>query len=332
MSQRTKRGHSSTNSEGDTSTHTLDTSIFEDPSNSPCTEKKKKKKQKSKKQKTMDEYMEKQEISGNEILEKKLDLINEKLCNVITKSDISLIREIVKDTINEMKDQFLSSIVKKIEVIEGSVHDRAIEIQRINEEMKSKKKEIDELHERTNYIRDKIRQEAEEHEKITNDMEQYSRRNNIRIFGVPDDIDRQTSQQTTSQVVQLLNKHLSVSITEENIDIAHRLGKFNGKNRPVIVKFVRRQVKNDIMQNVSKLKSTGLYISHDLTWLNQQVLSSLRLKDTERVKKCWCNDGILYGTFKEESNGRSFLKTKEVKFREYNYWLNLPWPERKNKK
>jgi hypothetical protein len=54
------------------------------------------------------------------------------------------------------------------------------------------------------------------------------------------------------------------------------------KNRPVIVKFVRRQVKNDIMQNVSKLKSTWLYISHDPTWLSQQLLSSLRQTQNER--------------------------------------------------
>jgi hypothetical protein len=57
-------------------------------------------------------------------------LINEKLCNVIAKNDKSSIREVIHDTINKMKDQFLSSIVKKIEVIEGSVHDRAIEIEK----------------------------------------------------------------------------------------------------------------------------------------------------------------------------------------------------------
>jgi hypothetical protein len=56
-----------------------------------------------------------------------------------------LIREIVKYTLNEMKDEFLSSIVKQIEVIEGSVHDLANEIQRFNEEMKLKKKKKDEF-------------------------------------------------------------------------------------------------------------------------------------------------------------------------------------------
>ena len=56
--------------------------------------------------------------------------------------------------------------------------------------------------------------------------------------------------QITKQFVELINKHMSLSITVENIDITHRLGKFNGKNRQVIVNFFRRQVKNDIMQNV----------------------------------------------------------------------------------
>jgi uncharacterized coiled-coil protein SlyX len=174
-----------------------------------------------------------------------LDTINVRLSNVITKSDISEIRQVVIDTVNEMKVQFLSSLVKRLEILEGSVHDQASETDQLKKNVKNKQKELDKIKDKMQCIRDRVRRETETNDRVLNDLEQYSRRNNIslRIYGVPGDAEKQSTQETTTKVVSLMNKKLSMSITEENIDIAHRLGEYKGKDRPVIVKFVRRQGK-----------------------------------------------------------------------------------------
>ncbi|XP_060578456.1 uncharacterized protein LOC132735517 [Ruditapes philippinarum] len=283
----------------------------------------------------MADFMEtsnKQDLLGNKSVEKMLDTINEKLSNVITKSDISLIRQVVIDTVNEMKEQFLSSLVKRLEILEGSVHDQASETDQLKKDLKNKQNELDEIKDKMQCIRDRVRRETETNDRVLNDLEQYSRRNNIRIYGVPGDSEKQSSQETTTKVVSLLNEKLSMSITEENIDIAHRLGQYKGKDRPVIVKFVRRQVKNEVFEKIKRLKTTNIFINHDLTWLNQQVLSSLRLKDTNAVKKCWCTDGKIFATFMDDQNGIKRFKTKEIKFVDFDYWLNLPWPGKGNPK
>ncbi|KAH3879976.1 hypothetical protein DPMN_003888 [Dreissena polymorpha] len=62
----------------------------------------------------------------------------------------------------------------------------------------------------------------------------------------------------------------------------------------VIVKFVRRQMKIEIMKRAKLLKGTGIFINDDLTNINAEVLASLRLKEPELVEKAWSRDGKLF--------------------------------------
>ena len=77
------------------------------------------------------------------------------------------------------------------------------------------------------------------------DLEQYGRRNNIRISGIKDSSTRpETSENTLNKMVELLRSKLKIDITEADIDVTHRLGNFNAdRNRRVLVKFVSRRHK-----------------------------------------------------------------------------------------
>ena len=78
---------------------------------------------------------------------------------------------------------------------------------------------------------------------------------------------------------------MKLNLMDNDISIAHRLGRYlPGKSRPTIVQFVRREVKGTVMRNVKELKDTGISIGHELTKLNQQVLQSIRLKDTNKER------------------------------------------------
>ncbi|KAH3873019.1 hypothetical protein DPMN_036244 [Dreissena polymorpha] len=60
--------------------------------------------------------------------------------------------------------------------------------------------------------------ESMQHDEFANATEQYSRRNNLRITGVPEDQDRQSSESVTNKFVTLVNTHLGTSIVPNDID------------------------------------------------------------------------------------------------------------------
>ena len=82
------------------------------------------------------------------------------------------------------------------------------------------------------------------------EIESYSRRNNIRIFGIDDPNRNKTANGTMKTVANVLKSNLKINVEETDIDIAHRLGPYNtSKQRPIIVKFVSRQCRNEVMRS-----------------------------------------------------------------------------------
>ena len=117
---------------------------------------------------------------------------------------------------------------------------------------------------------------------------------------------------------------MDLNISGYDIDIAHRLGKFEeNKIRPVIVKFIQRQLKITVLRNTKKLKGTNLSINEDLTQLNQKVLSSVRLKAKDKVEKGWSYEGKIYAKLKSG-------KTQVIGKDDFAKWLSLDWPKKDN--
>ena len=105
-----------------------------------------------------------------------------------------------------------------------------------------------------------------------NDLEQHSRKDSVRMFGVRDLNKQETAEKTVNVVVDVLSS-IDVQITKNDISIAHRLGKFTEyKARPIIVKFNSRLQKNKALYQRRKLKGTGMGISEDLTAKNHEYL------------------------------------------------------------
>jgi exosome complex exonuclease DIS3/RRP44 len=251
-------------------------------------------------------------------IEKRLKEISSKLSNVLTKDDSALIKNIIRETLDELKEKLLSSVIKRIEIIEGNMFDQAKEVESLKQQLETKNNEIESL-------KQKEHSSEQAHKASLNDLEQYGRRNNVRITGLPNDIDGQTSQAVAEQSVDLLNKKLGLQIEYRDIDVAHRLGKFtHTKNRPAIVKFVRRQTKIDIMKRAKLLKGTGIFINEDLTKTNAEVLASLRLKEPTRIEKAWSYEGKLFAKYKGSE------RHEQIHFDQYHTLLSKPWPSKDN--
>ena len=100
-----------------------------------------------------------------------------------------------------------------------------------------------------------------------NDLEQYTRRNSIRIHGMPERGFGRRRENTFQVVSDCLYRDLGLHV-ETDIEVAHRVGvKDQNPNGPrsIIVKFVRRSDKLEVMLHCKQLKGTGISIADYLT-------------------------------------------------------------------
>ncbi|KAH3786778.1 hypothetical protein DPMN_164887 [Dreissena polymorpha] len=74
------------------------------------------------------------------------------------------------------------------------------------------------------------------------------------------------------------------------------------------------------MKMNKRLKQAKIYPSEHLTPLNQDVFNSVRLKKRDTVESAWSRDGKI---FYKTRDGR----VHRVLYRQYDEWLNLPWPK-----
>ena len=193
-----------------------------------------------------------------------MNRVNKKLENVMMKGDTS-IRDTLKDLITEMKDELLKSVINRIEHLEGKMFEREQEYDKLKESIQSLDKTILEKNLEKENIEESIRKQGEIIKKLENETEQYSRRNNIKIRGLPDTDPRETALDSAKKIVQFLKEKDIASLSLSDIDIAHRLPNTHNKNRDIIVRFVSRLVRDEVMSQRRKLKNTGVFINEDLT-------------------------------------------------------------------
>ena len=121
-------------------------------------------------------------------------------------------------------------------------------------------------------------------------LEQYGRRDNIKIFGIPPE-----ENENTNQLVVDLAADIGVSISSNDISVSHRLpGGRNDRPKPIIVKFVRRDTKSSIMKRKKELKKKEnrkeVYVQEDLTPLRSKIFKELK-RDRDNIKRVWTVDG-----------------------------------------
>ena len=139
-------------------------------------------------------------------------------------------------------------------------------------------------------------------ERNEDQMQQYSRRNCIRVFGIPEE----QVENTDDKICRLVREKLGVSIKKEDIDRSHRVGKKSTtKPRGIIVKLVSYRTRQEIIYCRKKLKDTGLSIHEELTKKNQTLVQDAR-KHT-KTRNAWSKDGRIIALI-DASNGGTMTK------------------------
>ena len=121
-----------------------------------------------------------------------LKVINEKLTKVLTRDDEGL-KQLIRDTIIETKDGILKAVNERIEKLESQIFDKEQENDHLKKENLEMKVEISRLksdndsHKKAHTeLKNDVTDNERKAEEWFNKQEQYSRSNNIRIYGIPE--------------------------------------------------------------------------------------------------------------------------------------------------
>ena len=144
-------------------------------------------------------------------------------------------------------------------------------------------------------------------EKSVTQVEQYTRRENFEITGVPENIPQEQLEAKVFEIVNdITEKDERTMLTSKDIHACHRLRKEKDENGArVIVRIVNRKNNIDILKNKKKLMDKSetlgqLYINENLCQENKNILEVARqLKKDKQIHSCWSYNGIIHIKIKE---------------------------------
>ena len=189
---------------------------------------------------------------------------------------------VVKDTLNLLIPVLNKLIEKAFSKISEKIDEKLDPVLKLRDEMHAC---IDQHRLETKYELDKL--------------EQYTRRDNIKVAGIQEE----DGEDLPKKIIGLA-KELNVSLTHSDISTVHRVGKSKqGNPRPVICRFTARHKKDELLKNRKKLKDMPshkgkTYINEDLTTLRYKLLSYA--KSLPVVNRANSHNGKIFCT---RSNG-----------------------------
>lgn len=148
----------------------------------------------------------------------------------------------------------------------------------------------DELRERDETI-DSLKSQLRELHSKDDELEQYTRRNSLRISGIPETPD----ENCYGKALSLANDQLKLNppLTLSDIDRTHRAGpRKPGQPRALLVKFATYQQRDRIMSAKRNLHNPQVFINEDLTRKRAVLFWHARQAKREgRIKDAWTRDG-----------------------------------------
>ena len=217
--------------------------------------------------------------------------------NGVSKLFLAMIRESMTQVANYKQEEF-----KKLQ---DQVAGQGVKISELTQD---KNKLIKDNEDKDKLILD-LQNDKVELQNQTDASNQYVRRDNFKITGVP-----YRENENLIEVVQSVTRHIGREIAESEISDIHRLPNnqtdTNGSSAPgIIIRVNRRRVKHEIMDKKKHLRSSphrdypNIGIYEDLTPLRSRILYALRNKKNQ--------DGNKTYKFTWSKEGRIFCRTEQ---------------------
>lgn len=214
---------------------------------------------------------------------------------------IGVLEEFKKEVFKEFKQQsdrmkefttsleFLYKSVDEANTLAAATRKDYAELKKQNEDLRVRN---DELTGRVDHLSERVRE-----------LEQYSRRNNIEVSGVP-----ATAKENIIALVKDIGAAIGQQVDESQISAAHRVPSFNSKRDPALVIQFQSRMERDKWISGFKAKKTlhaievnptfnnnRVYINEHLSPENKQFLSKLKVKCKEiGFKYVWVREGKFF--------------------------------------
>ena len=202
-----------------------------------------------------------------------------------SKADLQSLRDDLNDEIAALTnriDTFSQEYEERFNGLDGRLFDLETRMDRLGGENEKLKTENDNLRDELNQCKTHI-----------NDLEQYGRRWNLKVFNVEDNRS-ETAAQTTTKVCNVFTKTVGVRVNPNDIVACHRLpNKDNTKRRVIICRFKDRGLRDRVLKDRKKCKGKGVSISEDLTLSNSKLVSDAYKH--EHCKSTWSVNGKCFG-------------------------------------
>jgi len=145
-----------------------------------------------------------------------------------------------------------------------------------------------------------------------NDLQQYTRKNNVEISGVPEQKNEQIK-----DIIMKIGEVVGCTIADSDMDVCHRVAHMNNGNKnskSIIVRFQSRNKKQDFLSASKRYRNLnsselgfvgnvcGVYVNEHLTLENKKLFKSAREFSRENnFKYCWVRDCRIYVKRSDES-------------------------------
>ena len=192
--------------------------------------------------------------------------------------------------------------------------------QEINISLRKEVAELREIVKSKNAAITKLKTHLEDVEDRLDEHEQYSRRNTLRVSGVPEE----PNESIDGKILSIFNNRLSLDppMIIDDIDRIHRVGKPDQRRDPrqVLVKFATYRCRqrqtcpapgqqpesavaaheeeeegDEITPDREPIPLPKIYLNEDLTKTRATLFWKTRqLKNAKKIKGCWSNDGRIF--------------------------------------
>ena len=203
--------------------------------------------------------------------------LNDWISNTLPQLTKDLIMSYANSAVNEYvsSTQFKKSIPETLQ----------FEVGNLQETTKSSQETIAGLEEANAVLREQL-----------DDLEQYTRRTNIRIFGIPEPTGTDP-EDTNAKAIEFFANQLGITVSADHISRSHRNGKRGRTPRLIIVRLVHYKTKVQLLRKRRELKAreTNFDIWEDLTQCRRDILHYFDNDITEGIiDKVWTIERIIF--------------------------------------
>lgn len=225
-------------------------------------------------------------------MDREIDLANE-IAEIHGKLNILL-------TIKEKVDA-LEGIIATVDTIEKSVQAMSDKYDEVIAQMKKQGADIDCLKTRVKKLEERAEeQKIDKLKQEMNDLDQYGRRLNLEIHGLP----QQMNENVLEKLNILANDLKLPRLSESDVEAAHRLPKRAGQDEadkpaPILVRFTSRLTRDIWLKQRQELRKSKskIFFNENLTAQNKKLFWLMRCKARE-----------LHYQFFGVKNGKMFMR------------------------